>query len=252
MLAHLVIAVALALAPITAHAATMEVDHECTYEPNCSYIFVQGVIEKGDAERFKKMLKQEKVGANAVVALHSPGGIVEDGIAIGLLVHERGFLTLVGDDARCVSMCADIWLAGKVRYVSETGHIGFHATSVREAKTHKYVGPCRECDQLSRAYFQRIGLTETAIRYLMAAKGDDVTWLDGDKAYEIGIIATALKPIEKDEPEEKQARCQDGNGRAVVCGGEGPTKRAEAPAVSKKCAFDLLSSAPDHFVKDCD
>jgi len=199
MIAHLAIAAALAVAPVTVHAATMEVDHDCKYAPQCSYIFVQGIIEKGDGERFKKLIKQEKVGPDAVVALHSPGGIVDDGLAIGWTVHERGFLTLVGDDAKCVSMCADIWLAGKVRYVSETARIGFHSTSVRESKTHKYVGPDRIGDRQQRAYFERLGLTETAIRYLVTAKGDDVTWLDGEKAYEVGIIATALPPAKKDE-----------------------------------------------------
>jgi hypothetical protein len=216
----LVVAAALAVAPITAHAATIEVDHDCKYAPGCSYIFVQGVIEKGDGERFKKLIKQEKVGPNAVVALHSPGRTVDDGLAIGWTVHERGFLTLVGDDASCVSMCADIWLAIKVRYVSETARIGFHSTSIREIKTHKYVGPDRIGDRQQRAYFERLGLTETAIHYLVAAKGDEVTWLDGDKAYEVGIISTALPP----KRDEKQARCQDENGHAVVCGGEGSTK----------------------------
>lgn len=136
--------------------------------------------------------------------LHSPGGLLVESMIIGMTIHEFGFVTFVGDNGECASACADIWLAGKVRYVSEEAAIGFHRASLSDKKTGKYLGPSKLGDDMLKAYYQRLGLTEAAIRYLLSANPKDMTWLKGDKADEVGIIATSIKPKKK-QAEEKSA-----------------------------------------------
>jgi hypothetical protein len=206
-----VAATALAFADSAAHAAKIEVDHDKCDDTKCSrIIFVTGEIVKGDANHFKRLIKAEKI-ERAVVMLYSPGGALDDAITIGAVIHESGFVTFVGDNGECASACADIWLAGRVRYVSEQASIGFHRASLRNTKTGKYLGPSKSGDALQKAYYQRLGLTEAAIHYLLSADPRDMTWLKGDKADEIGIIATSIKPEEKKQDEaaaEKSVKTQ--------------------------------------------
>ena len=249
-----VLASALA-ATTTVHAAKMKVDHDCDVEKNCSYVYISGEIVEGDADRFQDMIKKEKV-ERAMVMIDGPGGTIYDGLTIGLMVHELGYLTYVDADTNCVSVCASIWLAGKVRYASQNAAIGFHAASVRNLKTYKIVGPSKNGDKAFTAYYERLGMTNRAVRYLLAAKGDDVTYLKDDVAYDLGIIikiipvgkpsAPAASAEKTDKPiaecvyekngrcqqykfnehaDEKTSaidgrRCQDENGKAIVCNGE--------------------------------
>jgi hypothetical protein len=206
-----VAATALAFAGSAAHAAKIEVDHDKCDNAKCArIILVSGEIARGDADAFKSLIKSEKI-ERAVVMLHSPGGTLNDAITIGAIIHESGFVTLVGDNGTCASACADIWLAGKVRYASEEAAIGFHRASLRDKKTGKYLGPSKTGDDMLNAYYRRLGLTEAAIHYLLSANPHDITWLKGDKADEIGIIATSIKPEEKKQEEaaaEKSVKTQ--------------------------------------------
>ena len=180
-----------------ATAATIEVSHDCDAGTDCNYtIFITGKIEKGDADRFLNLIK--RIDRDGLVSLDSPGGVLYDALVIGMTVHERGFLTYVRAKSECASACADIWLAGKVRYISEDAAVGFHATFIE--KKGKNIRS-KDGDKVSETYYRRLGLPEMAIRYLLTADPNSMTWLSAEKAYEIGIIATSIKP----EPEPKKA-----------------------------------------------
>jgi len=115
-----------------AKSATIEVSNGCQKEP-CEYtIFISGDIVNGDADRFLNVIKQNKLSRDTLVALDSLGGRMLEAYRIGMQIHELGFLTYVGPEKHCVSACADIWLAGKVRFISTEGGVGFHAGSLEK------------------------------------------------------------------------------------------------------------------------
>ena len=60
--------------------------------------------------------------------LDSPGGSLVPAIAIGKLVRQKGYATVVLDQSTCNSACALIWLAGTPRYLEGAGNLGFHAS----------------------------------------------------------------------------------------------------------------------------
>ena len=103
-------AVLVAMLPLaSAHAAKIEVDRDGCPGPKCiTYVLIDGMIEKGDGDRFKDLIKREKV-EKAVVMVRGPGGFMVDAMVIGMIVHEKGWVTFLGDDGTCVSACADIW-----------------------------------------------------------------------------------------------------------------------------------------------
>jgi hypothetical protein len=227
-----------------AYAASMIVDRDCTVAAGCAFVFIEGKIEKGDGMRFERLLKKEKLGADTMVVLSGPGGFMVDAMEIGAIVHERGFVTGIGNDAECASACADIWLAGKVRYAKEHSAIGVHAPSLRNHKTGKLIQKnVRVGDEISRAYYRRLGLTEAAIRYLLAAKGDDVTWLKADKADELGIVITVIPDPKKEKAESVPLSCHSIGKNETSCSVQ---KQVKTQQCSEVAEFDTFGNMALH------
>ncbi len=84
-----------------------------------------GSIDPGAAQRLAEEveLRGEYIRR---VALNSPGGSLEDAMAMARLVREKGFATEVEDGALCASSCPLILAGGATRMVGEKGAVGLH------------------------------------------------------------------------------------------------------------------------------
>lgn len=84
-----------------------------------------GTIDPGAAQRVA-----DEVAAHGeyirTVALDSPGGAVEDALAIGRLIREKGFATSVAAGALCASSCPLVFAGGKQRLATAQSAIGVH------------------------------------------------------------------------------------------------------------------------------
>jgi len=102
---------------------------------------IEGEFVEGDAEKFEQFLQKiPPVGENFEVYLHSPGGMLIEGIKLGLLFRKHGLWTSVGqlmeddiyplptlaDSAICASACAIAYLGGKNRSLGKNDKLGFH------------------------------------------------------------------------------------------------------------------------------
>ncbi len=90
-------------------------------------ILLSGRIEHGDAARFERVLDETSPPPD-MIALHSPGGRVQEALRIGSILREHGFDTLMAPGAACVSACPLILFAGVDRVVSRTAWVGLHQT----------------------------------------------------------------------------------------------------------------------------
>lgn len=77
-------------APSPASAADIEIIPGDARTP--SIIDITGSIESGDADRFYELAQGVE---HAVVLLHSPGGLVAEGLSIAAEIGLRGFTTIV-------------------------------------------------------------------------------------------------------------------------------------------------------------
>jgi hypothetical protein len=145
-------------------------------------ISVEGEIHSGDDDKFAQMIPNSQ--KKTAVLLSSRGGNVLASLAIGEMIHKRGYATVVPDDQVCASACGLIWLAGISRFVSETARIGFHAAYVSSGDTKSESGVG---NAMVGAYLTRIGLSYKAIAFLTSAPPDDMQWLHPDDARSIGI-----------------------------------------------------------------
>jgi hypothetical protein len=84
-----------------------------------------GKIAPGDAERFAAYL-DGLAAPPATVALHSPGGSVDDALTIGRRLRADGVATRMQPDAACLSACPYILAGGVERTVSRSALVGVH------------------------------------------------------------------------------------------------------------------------------
>jgi len=144
-------------------------------------VLLQGDIELDDIAQF---WARAATLSKATIAFRSDGGSLLAGIRIGALIRERGFITLVPDDARCASACAIAWLGGLQRLMGNGSKVGFHAAYV--LKGHKPVesGPG---NAVLGAYLFQLGLSEASIVYITQADPSSLNWLSLEQAAQHGI-----------------------------------------------------------------
>lgn len=86
---------------------------------------MEGTIDIGAATRFARELEQRGEYVKTV-SLNSPGGSLDDAIAMAGLVRERGLATEVADGALCASSCPLLLAGGVKRSVDANAAIGLH------------------------------------------------------------------------------------------------------------------------------
>jgi len=153
-------------------------------------IHIRGEIVKGDADRFADAVRKGGLKpGEATVYLDSMGGLVTEGIPIARSIKKHEWNTYVPSATTCVSMCANIWLAGHTRYVSTKARIGFHSLSDRR-------NPKERNEQANAAFlpfYKEMGISAKAGRVFLAAEpGADAIWLDVNLARSLSIAFTAI------------------------------------------------------------
>jgi hypothetical protein len=85
----------------------------------------EGAIDPGAADRFAEEIAARGEYVKAV-SLNSPGGSVEDALAISTLIREKGLNTEVATRALCASSCPLIFAGGVARQAAENAILGVH------------------------------------------------------------------------------------------------------------------------------
>ena len=88
-------------------------------------LLLTGSFDVGSSERFRLEIEARGEYVRRVV-LDSPGGSVNDALAIGRLVHEKGLTTQVRAGALCASSCPIVFASGAERIASSEAAVGVH------------------------------------------------------------------------------------------------------------------------------
>ena len=149
-------------------------------------ITVVGPINDGDAERFEEVAAA--ITGRALVVLSSPGGLVTDGLDIGIAIRRHRYATSVPDSAVCSSICGLMWLAGEPRFISPSSKVGFHAAYRTDGQESG------KANALIGAYLSKLGLSYDAIAYMTDAPPDDMRWLTPVDAEKYHITYSLIRP----------------------------------------------------------
>ncbi|WP_425433990.1 hypothetical protein [Loktanella fryxellensis] len=88
-------------------------------------ITLTGQIATGDADRFTEFLGTVDP-APVQAFLNSPGGSVQDALAMGTAIRAAGITTALSDTDVCLSACPYLLAAGTTRTVADGGLVGVH------------------------------------------------------------------------------------------------------------------------------
>jgi hypothetical protein len=160
---------------IIASAATISVS-QSRNDPK--QIIMSGEFVPEDLDRF---IAASANARTAVIRFDSRGGHLQTGLAIGLIIRQRGYTTAVGAGSLCYSSCALAWLAGRTRLKDVTSKVGFHAAS---DANHTY---SPEGTEMMRSYARILGLSSPATKFITEATPDDMQYLTVVSAKEIGV-----------------------------------------------------------------
>lgn len=149
-----------------------------TAENGARIILMDGPVEKGDFERYQKIVADS---SQVTLIVQGPGGLVREAYSIGADINHRGYATMVFADNGCYSSCAVIWLSGARRYMSETSKIGFHQVS------ESFGNVSGQGNARYGAYLNSLGLNKFAVNYLSSAKPEDIEYLNPGLAWVLGI-----------------------------------------------------------------
>ena len=139
-----------ALMPLWLVSPAQAADVYVTFIWGRPVIHVEGVILPGDEKKFAQFSYQY-----ATVRPSGPGGEITTAIAIGKMIWERGYTTLLlRDDGQCNSACTTIWLSGRKAAVQINSALGFHSSFVAQTGEASEEG-----NQLIMAHLETVGLT---------------------------------------------------------------------------------------------
>ena len=85
----------------------------------------EGSIDLGAADRFAEEIAARGEYVKSV-SLNSPGGSVDDALAMSTLIREKGLSTRVATKALCASSCPLIFAGGVAREAEENAILGVH------------------------------------------------------------------------------------------------------------------------------
>jgi hypothetical protein len=116
-------------------ASALEFSRHPADSDGLNAIEAKGRVEAGDTAMLKAYIAQLPVKRATAVYLNSPGGSLEEGMALGRYFHKAGIRTIVaGADVVCNSACSTAFLGGRDaetgkpwRVKGSTARLGFHS-----------------------------------------------------------------------------------------------------------------------------
>lgn len=125
-----------------------------------------GSIDQGAAARFEQELI-ERGEYVRTVTLDSPGGSLDDAMAMSKMIRDKGLMTEVRDGALCASSCPLVLAGGTERRVADKAAVGLHQFY---AVTRGQVGP-------EQAMADAQMTTARITRHLIEMGVDGALWL---------------------------------------------------------------------------
>lgn len=153
-------------------------------------ITLKGDIDASDVAVFRNLTLRYK---EATVVLDSNGGMLAPAIEIGKIIRIAGYDTTVPYDGTCASACALVWLAGKSRWVSDHGRVGFHAGY---RTTNGKPEESGVANALIGNYMTLLGLPTKAVLFATMAGPNEIAWLKPDLKDKTGIDFGTVPTIE--------------------------------------------------------
>ena len=164
-----------------------------------------GEITGGETLELTRLVSQLPSNRTVTVILHSPGGNLTEGLALGRFFHKARISTLLlGDGGRCASACATAFLGGRDRQgrpsrtKMRSSQLGFHqffarltgdTTKLRFSKEQMEQRVVQTHGQVLEliAYLSDIGEELDKLDLMLAVPGTALRYVTNEEAATYGI-----------------------------------------------------------------
>ena len=200
VLAVLAATAALVAASTPAKAAMVYQVH--TGDKDISTLVLRGQIVAGDLARLQRVIAKVPPSQRIALLLDSPGGSIDEGIAIGRYVYAAKITTVAIQGPGCHSSCAFVFLAGRdaseqpMRIMMKGARVGFHQGSIAAVPANQtysatdiQVATQIGQDMVKRVngYFQEIKADPEFLTMMLSAPNRSITLLNEFDALRLGI-----------------------------------------------------------------
>ncbi|WP_238189587.1 hypothetical protein [Methylobacterium frigidaeris] len=157
-----------------------------TLGPGGRDVRLWGDLNDGTAAHLRRLLDANP----GVTRLHltSDGGLVDEGVAVGELVAERGLSTYVPD--YCVSACTLAFVRGRERLIVTDSRLGFHAPY--EPGLFGQMIPVDASEERGR--YLAAGLEPAFVDQALATPSRDIWIPDPDRLRAAGVVTGVVGP----------------------------------------------------------
>jgi hypothetical protein len=143
-----------------------------------------GGMPFGTTDAVKKVL--DAAPAVQIIHLNSQGGRMNEAYQLYKTIKERNLSTYTSAD--CVSACSFAFLAGRERYLGESGRLGFHSTSIGELSGEV----AKELNDEVRQTLQTHGVPNSFIDRALSTSPKDMWYPSKDELLEAKLIDSVV------------------------------------------------------------
>jgi len=176
---------------------------------------VKGNIETGDAVALQAYIAKLPHKKVTVVYLNSPGGSLEEGMALGRLFHRAQIRTaVIGKDVVCRSACSTAFLGGRDSETAEpwrakgsTARLGFHSFEIdwedKEYTAQDMSNAIARTQKITLAmadYMIEVGASLEFLRARLRSPIDSLSYMSNEEALSLGIYIANDKTGELIKP----------------------------------------------------
>lgn len=186
----------LALAGSAASAATLT--NVPTADTGVATIMLRGEIVAGDLGRLQTAVARVRSGQRIALMLESPGGSIQEGIAIGRYIYANRITTIAVQGPGCASSCALLFLAGRdtvgektARIMIKGARLGFHQASLGNGSPQLTGSQGLELGQeivrIVNTYFNDIKADPEFLTLFLSSRSSSLTNISELDALRLGI-----------------------------------------------------------------
>jgi hypothetical protein len=159
-------------------------------------LIATGTITPGIAASFAAEIAKRGSYVKTVV-LQSPGGSVQDALAMGRLIRDKKFATEVEDNRYCASSCPLIFAGGVERRAGANAAIGVHQVSAITNGDLSSAGGMRQGQEISatcQKYLQDMGIDLGVWVHAMETPSDALYYFKADELLALKLATQAGDP----------------------------------------------------------
>jgi hypothetical protein len=158
-------------------------------------IFLDGLIDGGAADRLTRFIERRGV-THAAVYLNSPGGSLVGAMALGRVLRQRGFATVVGARSAttgglmtgvCYSACPFAFAGGVRRQLGAGSVLGVHRAENRTPVPDE-AGFQQHVAHDTKFYLAEMGVGEQLIGIMAEVPHDAIRLLSLDEAEQLRLV----------------------------------------------------------------